>query len=494
MTSGSEKCVRLISRDNCIKEIPYEAIDELRKRIFGRIIRKKDRDYGEVKKIWNAMFQKSPGLIVRCRGTLDVVETVNFARKHNILFTVRSGGHNITGSSNAGDCMMIDLSEMNGVIVDPKNRIAMAQGGALLGDVDRETQVFGLATPFGVVSKTGIAGLTLGGGYGHLRRQFGLTIDNLVGVEMVLADGRVVFANNQENSNLFWAIRGGGGNFGIVTRFDYRLHPVGPKVAFQYTVYPLEKGLTVFKKGREYMFKKAPLELSAEFQMIKFPDLPTVDQRIRGKRTVVVRSVYSDDPDEGMIICDELRTLEEPLLDETRVEDYVYVQSYKDDELPVGWYYYSTGIMLPDITEDFMKLLLVEYESVPFDFSAVTGVWHTGGAISSVPIDGTAYAARNNNFMVVIDCAWPDKSENETQVAWGRSLKNKIKDLYPGITDTGYINFQTGDDKRAESLAAYGANFHRLQEIKTKYDPDNLFRFNHNIPPLRPSPASAKEK
>ena len=213
------------------------------------------------------MFAKKPSAVIQCRGTYDVILAVKFARKYSILTTIKSGGHNITGSSVMDDALTIDLSKMNGVFVDEKNRIAMAQGGALLGDVDRETQIYGLATPFGVVSKTGIAGLTLGGGYGHLRRKYGLTIDNLIGAQMVFADGSLVYVDEKNYPDLFWAIRGAGGNFGIVTRFDYKLHRLGPNLMFQYTVYDLKDAERVFDLGRKFMLNEAPPELSAEFQL-----------------------------------------------------------------------------------------------------------------------------------------------------------------------------------------------------------------------------------
>lgn len=465
--------------------IKKEEILELGRNIYGKLYLRGNAGYDSAREIWNGMFAKKPSAIIQCRGTYDVILAVNFARKYNILTTIKSGGHNITGSSVMDDALTIDLSKMNGVFVDEKNRIAMAQGGALLGDVDRETQIYGLATPFGVVSKTGIAGLTLGGGYGHLRRKYGLTIDNLIGVQMVLADGSLVYVDEKNYPDLFWAIRGAGGNFGIVTRFDYKLHRIGPNLMFQYTVYDLKDAERVFDLGRKFMLNEAPPELSAEFQLAKFPASENVPVELRGRRCVVLRSVYSGDPDTGMKTVEPLRNLSDPVYDNSSITSYIWIQSYSDGDLPNGWNYYSTGIMVPDITKDLVGLMKREYEKVSFSYSAVTGIWHTGGAIKSIAPEDTSYSARDNNFMIVIDCGWPDSSENEKQIEWGRSLKKKIKTIYPDLEDTGYINFQTFDNMSAEVRSAYGSNLPRLAEIKAKYDPDNFFRMNHNIPPAK---------
>jgi hypothetical protein len=486
MSYSETDVVNFISRDSGSIGVERDEVMRLASSIYGKLYLKGDPGYDSAREIWNGMFAKRPAAVIQCRGTYDVILAVKFALKHNILTTIKSGGHNITGSSVMDDALTIDLSKMNGVFVDESRRVAMAQGGALLGDVDRETQLYGLATPFGVVSKTGIAGLTLGGGYGHLRRKYGLTIDNLIGAQMVLADSSLVYVDEKNHPDLFWAIRGGGGNFGIVTRFDYRLHKVGPDVMFQYTVYDLRDAQTVIEYGRNFMLEEAPLELSAEFQITKFPDSENVPAVLRNRRGIVVRSVYSGDPETGKRIVEPLRNLCTPIYDNSVITSYIWAQSYSDNDLPNGWNYYSTGIMIPDITKDFINLIIDEYSKVNFTYSAVTGIWHTGGAIQSVAPDETAYSARDNNFMVVIDCGWPDPSENTQQVEWGRSLKKKIKSIYPNLEETGYINFQTFDNISAEIRSAYGNNLQRLSEIKGKYDPDNFFRMNHNILPAKP--------
>jgi hypothetical protein len=464
--------------------IKKEELFNFKRSLYGKLLTQQDPEYNQACIIWNGMFQRYPTAIVQCRGSYDVLLSVNFAREHKIAATIKSGGHNITGSSIADRCLTIDLSLMNGVFVDPVKKIAMVQGGALLGDVDRETQMHGMAVPFGVVSKTGVAGLTLGGGYGHLRRKYGLTIDNLIAADMVLADGSFVHVNEKNHSDLFWAIRGGGGNFGVITMFEFKLHRIGTRLAFLYTVYALEDAREVLQKGQEFMLNKASEEISSEFQFVNFPDLDNIPHQIRDKRTLVLRGMNSGNPKEGLKAMSPLRSLGVPLYDSTKIMDYIEIQSYTDNDLPNGWNYYSTGVMLPEITTQISEVLIEEYKKVDFEFSAVTGLWHTGGAISSVKSDCTAYAARSNNFMVVIDCGWPNPSENDSQVKWGRNLKRRIMEVSPNIPDTGYINFQTGDNKKLEISAAYGDNISKLRIIKTKYDPSNFFRFNHNIPPL----------
>lgn len=464
-------------------DVSDSEIHELGRSIDGSIYLPGTEEYENSRKIWNGIFRLKPSAIVNCMSPGDVSKAVRFAKTHNLLVSVKSGGHSITGKAMCDGCLAISLSDMRGVTVDAENRTAVAEGGALLSDVDIATQEYGLATPFGVVSMTGIAGLTLGGGYGHLRRKYGLTVDNLLSVEIVTAEGDTINASEDENSDLFWAVRGGGGNFGIVTKFQYRLHEVGPDVYFVYTSYPLEEAGNVVRKARDYLFDKVSDKVSAEFQFAKVPDTDNYPEATRGKRVLVVRGMYSGTIEEGRKEMDFLRKITTPLLDESGVMPYLKVQSYTDGTVPNGMRYYSTGVMVEDINDDALDILIDEYSKVTFAETGVTGVWHTGGAIGRVGLSDTPYIARDNNFMIVIDCGWTDPKDDDEQIAWGRNLKKRLLSAYPGISERGYINFQPGDDNQSETSAAYGENTKRLREIKRKYDPENFFRLNHNIKP-----------
>lgn len=464
-------------------EIDQFDLHKLSNSLKGTVFLQGEEGYDEAITIWNGIFSRKPSAIIQCAEAQDVMKAVTFSRSHNLLVSVKSGGHSITGYAVCDGCLTIDLSRMRKVSVDSKNMTVKAEGGALLSDVDGATQKHGMAVPFGVVSLTGIAGLTLGGGYGHLRRKYGLTIDNLVSVEIVTADGQLLKANRKVNPDLFWAVRGGGGNFGIVTSFEYMLHEVGPEVYFLYVYYPLEEADEIVPKAREYMMNDVSDDVSAEFQFAKIPESKEYDQKIRGKRVLIIRGMHSGSIEEGRKELDPLRTMGTPLLDLTSVLDYVEVQRYTDDTVPAGMRYYSTGIMVDNIDENVLKALTEEYSTVGFQNTGVTGVWHTGGAVSRVAPDDTPYSARDNNFMIVIDLGWTDPSEDEAQIEWGRNLKRRIKEAFPDREESGYINFQPGDNNSSEVSAAYGLNYEALRTIKKRYDPDNFFRINHNIPP-----------
>ncbi|AKA47830.1 hypothetical protein IX51_00615 [uncultured archaeon] len=441
------------------------------------------QEYESSVRIWNGMFQKKPAAIAYCKETADVAKAVKLARRHGLLTSVRSGGHHVAGNSLCDGGLTIDLTYMNKVSVNQEKMSVKAQGGALLEDVDRLTQLYGLATPFGVVSKTGIAGLTLGGGYGHLRRKYGLTIDNLLSVELVKADGSVTHADETQNQDLLWAVKGGGGNFGIVTEFEYKLHSVGPMLYQVYTAYPLSEGIGVLKRGRKFLADEVSDDVSAEFQLAKIPDTRFYPMEMRGERVVVMRAVHAGPVKKGKEEMEFLRHLGTSLYDSSGPRSYVDIQTYTDNTVPNGIRYYSTGIMVQELKDELLELMVEEYSKVDLDEVGVTGIWHTGGAISRVESSETAYAARDNQYMIVIDLGWSGKENDRQQIGWGRGLKKKIRDLYPEKEETGYINFQPGDNDKLEISAAYGKNSGRLSEIKRKYDPDNFFRVNHNIKP-----------
>ena len=439
--------------------------------------------YEESVRIWNGMLLKNPSAVAFCKCTSDVSKAVDFAMSHKILVSVRSGGHHVAGNSLCQGGLTIDLTYMNRVEVNQSDMSVRAQGGALLDDVDRMTQLYGLATPFGVVSKTGIAGLTLGGGYGHLRRKYGLTIDNLLSVELVQADGRVIRADESHYPDLLWALKGGGGNFGIVTEFQYKLHKVGPILYQVYTAYPLSDGIDVMKNGREFLSNYVSEDVSAEFQLAKIPDSRFYPMEMRGKSVVVMRAVYAGSPEKGVEEMEPLRNLGESLYDSSGPRSYIDIQTYTDKTVPDGNRYYSTGIMVQKLKDELLELMIEEYSTVDLDDVGVTGIWHTGGAISKVGISETAYVARDNQYMIVIDLGWTKKEHDSEQITWGRRLKERIKEIYPEKEETAYINFQPGENEKLEISAAYGNNYERLSEIKKKYDPENFFRVNQNIKP-----------
>ena len=463
--------------------VPSRELDELSRALNGEILFPGTPGFRETCEIWNGIFQRVPAALVRCRGTADVVHGIRFARSHGILTAVKSGGHSVTGHALVEGGLVLDLSPMRGVWVDPAHRVAHVQGGALLRDVDAETQRYGLATPLGVVSKTGVAGLTLGGGYGHLRRKWGLTIDNLLGAEVVTAEGEVLEVDGDHHPDLFWALRGGGGNFGVVTRFDYRLHPVGPRIFQIYRAYPLAAAWEIVRTAREFLVHQAPDEISAEFQFAKIPFGDAFDPSLHGKRVVLLRAVHAGTPEEGRRDLRPLLELGPFLYDRSGEMSYVDLQRYVDTGLPNGGRYYSTGLLVDRLGDDLLKILFDEYSRVGFDQSAVTGIWHTGGAISRVPVPATPYIGRTDSFMIVIDSAWTDPSEDRAQIAWGRNLKRQLLERSVGAGDRGYINFQPGEDVRSEAEAAYGENIARLRRVKRLYDPSNFFRRNHNILP-----------
>lgn len=468
--------IKFLTLSGSTVNIKVAEIEKLSSSMRGKIHLPGSRKYEALRKIWNGRFQRYPAAIAECRETADVSKVVRFARSYNIFVTIRSGGHHISGIALHDGALTIDLSYMNKVVVDPKGMRVVAQAGCTLGDVDRATQLYGLATPFGVVSKTGIAGLTLGGGIGHLRRKYGLTIDNLLSVEIVMADGSVITASTTQNQDLFWALRGAGmGNFGVVTKFEYKLHRVGPMLYQVYTAYPLEEGVEVMKNGKQFFTEDLDYNISAEFLLQKVPDSRLYPMEIRGRRVVVMRGVYAGDVEEGRRKMEPLRHLGTPIYDSSGPRSYIDIQTYKDETTPDGLRYYSTGLMLPELKDEFIELMVEEYSTVSFEDVGVTGIWHTGGAIKRVGIDETAYSARDNEFMVVIDLAWSDPKEDKAQIRWAKTLKKKIKQLYPTIEEKAYINFTPGDNEKFEALTAYSKNLKKLLEIKKNYDPDNFF-------------------
>jgi FAD/FMN-containing dehydrogenase len=454
-------------------------IEEFRGRLRGPLLTAADSDYDEARAVRNGLIDRHPALIARCSGTADVVECITFARDRGLRLSVRGGGHNVAGNAVNDGGLVIDLSDMRGVYVDPEVRTVRAQGGATWGDVDPETQVFGLATPGGVISSTGIAGLTLHGGIGWLRRKYGLSLDNLLSVEIVTADGQVRTASATENTDLFWAVRGAGSNFGVVTSFEFRVHPVGPLIALAAPAYALEDAARVIPAWRDFM-ASAPEEMTSEAVFWSVPALEMFPPELHARAIVIVATVYSGAADEGERAMQPLRDLAEPLLDLSGIEPYTALQTGFDWAFPKGWLYYWKSLYLNALGDAAIGEIINLAASRPTPQSLI-GLWHHGGAMARTRADETAFGSRAAPFLVSFDTTWINPQDTERAIAWTRDAWSAMHRFSDGGL---YLNFPGfGEEKEALVRAGYGANYDRLVELKTKYDPDNLFRMNLNIAP-----------
>jgi FAD/FMN-containing dehydrogenase len=459
--------------------IAAEAVQEFQTSLRGPLLRPDEGDYEEARRVWNGLIDRRPALIVRCTGVADVIEGVNFARQHHLPLAIHGGGHNAAGNATCDGGLMLDLSPLKGIHVDPKARTARAQGGATWGDLDRETQLFGLAAPGGVVSTTGIAGLTLGGGYGWLRRKHGLSCDNLISVDMVTADGRLLTASETENEDLFWAIRGGGGNFGVVTSFEYRLHPVGPQVTFLGTMYPTEKAGELLPRWRDFM-ATAPDEFTSQALFWAIPAVPFLPPETHGRRIFAVVGVYLGPVDEGERFIHPLRNLAEPVLDMSGQMPFTAVQTTFDWIFPKGELnHYWKSLHLNHVDSEVIETLLEWVVKRPSERSLVD-IWAMGGAVSRVPAGATAIGDRAAPFTLVFNTTWEDPSDTDRNVTWTRDFYQAMLPYSPG---SSYLNFPGFGEEENLVKKAYGKNYERLAAIKKKYDPTNLFRLNQNIKP-----------
>lgn len=472
--------LQAITTTGTITRLDEATIEEFKSSLRGELLTPSDEGYDEARLIWNGMHDKRPALIARCTGVADVIDAVNFARTHNLLVAVRGGGHNVAGTGSCDGGIMIDLSLMRAVHVDPKAKTARVQGGATLGDMDRETQVYGLAAPAGNVSTTGVAGLTLGGGMGHLRRKHGLAIDNLQSVDLVTADGRVLTASEKENSELFWGIRGGGGNFGVVTSFEFRLHPVGPMVTLCAPWYPIEDGKELLAKWADFM-KQAPEEFSSLALIWTVPPAPDIPAEHHGKRALVLAGVHCGPSEEGEQVIQPLRELGTPLLDMSGPAPWTFVQAAFDPFFPKGQrHYYFKSRYLKSLDNDTIEALLPR-AITPLAPFVLIAIWHGGGAMHRVDSSATAFIEREAPFLFSVDAIWDDPAQTDEVLAYCRAYWAKMEPYSPGGL---YVNF-AGLGEEGENLVkeAYGAHYKRLVALKNKYDPTNLFHLNQNIKP-----------
>ena len=447
--------------------------------VRGAVLRPSDQGYDDGRAIWNGLIDRRPALIVQCTGAADVVDAVNFAREQGLLLSVKGGGHNVAGNAVNDGGLVVDLSQMRGVHVDQPTQTVRAQGGALWGDCDRETQLFGLAVPGGVVSTTGIAGLTLHGGVGHLRRKHGLSIDNLLSVDIVTADGQLRRASATENEELFWAVRGAGSNFGVVTSFEFQAHPVGPMVAVGAIFYPIEDARAVLPDWRDYM-ASAPEELSSLAFFWNVPAHEPFPPEHHGKPVLIVAAVCSGSVEDGEPVVQPLRELAQPLIDLSGPWPWLGLQSGFDALFPKGQFRYWKSRALAELPEDAIDELADWAARRPTPLTDIT-IWHHGGAMSRVGETETAYAGRDAPFLVTGEASWTDPAQSDEAIAWGREFWAAMERHSTGGV---YLNFPgLGEEKEALVRAGYGVNYDRLATLKAKYDPANLFRMNLNITP-----------
>jgi FAD/FMN-containing dehydrogenase len=462
-------------------KVSDEALAELRMTIWGDVLTPDDPGFATVRAPYNAMHPGQPALVVRASGAADVVDAVNFAREQGLLVAVRGGGHSVAGLSSVDGGLLIDLASMNGVVVDPDARTVVVQGGALWGDVDRETQAFGLVAPGGVVSDTGVAGLTLGGGEGWVRRKYGLSCDSLVSAQLVCADGQVRSASSDVNPDLYWAIRGGGGNFGVATSLTFRLHPHGPMNAFAGVFYPVDQAADVWRKFRDWV-ATAPDEVTALTGCTTLPASEHTPPEIHDTPFIVVGAVYAGDPDEGMTVLQPLRELGTPLADISQIMPFGSVQQAFDEFFQRGTlrsYWKSTFVS--ELTDEIIDILAPRAQNRASVRSFVV-IFLMGGAINQVGPQDTAYGERTANWMVSIDGNWEDPADDNKVVSWVRETWSQVHKLGTGSV---YLNFTGIADEAADVGvdSGHGVNLERLREIKRKYDPDNFFRLNNNITP-----------
>lgn len=462
--------------------LDHQTLQEFRHAISGEVFTEADEGYPEALILHNGMIDRRPALAVRCSGAADVIDAVKLASDNNLLVAVKGGGHGVAGNALCDRGLLIDLSLMRAVHVDPVGRTARAQGGALLRDLDRETQAFGLVAPAGVVSETGIAGLTLGGGFGWVRAKHGLSIDNLLSVDIVTADGQFRRASETENEDLFWAIRGGGGNFGVITSFEFQLHPLGPIVMFCSPMYAIAQAKEVLRVWRDFM-AVAPDDFSTEFFFWTIPDHPDFPDELAGEKVVIPAGVYAGPADEGERFVQPLREIGTPLLDLSGARPFTEIQQTFDPFVPKGMLNYWKSLYLDSMDEDVMDALVAVFEDQPVTANRCPLVLQAlGGASSRVADDATAFGDRSRPYMIELNSSWTYPEDSEYNIGWTRQVFTDLQQRFS--RGGGYLNMSCYDeDGEVFVKETFGPTWGRLREIKKKYDPANLFRMNYNILP-----------
>jgi FAD/FMN-containing dehydrogenase len=455
------------------------ALEQFRAGFAGRILAPGEPGYEEARRVYNGAIDRHPALVARCRGTADVVAAIHYGREQDLPIAIRGGGHSVAGHGTCDDGIVVDLSRMRGVRVDPVARTVRVQGGATLADVDRETQLFGLAVPSGQVSATGIAGLTLNGGMGMLQRKYGLTLDNLRSVDLVAADGRLVTASTTENPELFWAVRGGGGNFGAVTSFEFQAHPVGPMMLAGLVAYPVDRAVEVLEFLRE-VIATAPEELSADVIFQCAPPLDVIPPEFRGHPVVGIFIRWCGELERGYEVVRPIQEFGDPVLNFVGPMPLVAVQSMLDPLNPNGNQHYWTGEYLPDLGPEAITALAEYGGSLP-DRHSIIQVIPFNAAVTRVSPDATAFAHRQDSWLVHVLGQWTDPADTDRCRGWAKAAGARLRALGTG---DAYLNLLT-DDEETDRIRAFwnDRRLLRLAAVKAEYDPDNAFRFNHNITP-----------
>ena len=458
--------------------LPESVVADFKTGLRGELLTPADDTYDEVRVIWNAMHDIRPGLIARCTGAADVISAVNFARENNLLVAVRGGGHSVAGKALCEGGLLIDLSPMKGLRVDPSNRTARAEPGLTWGEFDQETQAFALATTGGFHRTTGIAGLTLGGGFGYLMRRFGLSCDNLLSVDIVTADGQLRKASATENGDLFWGVRGGGGNFGIVTSFEFQLHQVGPMVLGGLMLHPLSKAREAFQFHREFS-RTSPEELMIYPALLTSPD---------GQPSAGFIVCYSGSVEKGEEVIRPLREFGPPVVDIVAPMPYTAMQALSYDLYPPGRLNYWKSSFIDELSDDAIDTLIAQYSSAPSPLTSLA-LEHLDGAVRRVKKDETAFGERDAQYSLIITSEWLDPAESKENIQWARDCWQAMQ---PFTRESVYVNYlDVGEEDRIRE--AYGADpekYERLLALKNKYDPTNLFRVNQNIKPTQEAAAA----
>jgi FAD/FMN-containing dehydrogenase len=460
-----------------IKDINKTRFEKFKKEFKGQLIRPGDPSYEQNRRVWNGMIDKHPALIARCSNKDDIVLSVNFARENDLVTAVRGGGHNVAGNAVCDGGIVIDLSRMKAIEVDKERRIATAEPGIIWGEFDRATEPFGLVTTGGLISTTGIAGFTLGGGIGWVMRKFGLTCDNLVSAEIVTAEGQSLIASENENSDLFWGIRGGGGNFGIVSKFQFRLHPISNHIG-SLIIHPFDKAGDLLRCFNEYI-NEIPDEISPMLAFLTAPPAPFLPKEVHGQKVVAILSSYIDQNEKGERALRKLREWGRPIADLTAPMPYTAWQSMLDADAPAGFQNYWKSTYLNEISDDAIDAVLSTVSDIPSPRSMVH-FQYLSGAVSRVHEDATAFAHRSSPLVLNIISLWDDVTKNEKNIEWTRKLYSAME---PFSTGGVYVNF-LGEEGEDRVRAAYGPkHYQRLAALKKKYDPTNFFRLNQNIRP-----------
>jgi FAD/FMN-containing dehydrogenase len=469
--------IRLASLQGEAITLESDAIEAFRQTLRGNVCLAEEPGYDEARTIWNAMIDRRPGAVVRCKGAADIIRAVRFAREYGLLVAVRGGGHNIAGNAVCDGGLLIDLSLMRSVRVDAFHRTARVDPGATLGDFDKEAQAFRLATPLGINSTTGVAGLTLGGGFGWLSRKFGLAADNLISADVVTAEGELIRASIAENTDLFWALRGGGANFGVVSSFEFRLHPVGPMVLAGLIIHPFARAKELLAGYRD-VAAKAPDELTVWVVLRQAPPLPFLPAEVHGKEIVAFAVCYAGDENEGKRALEPLRALGEPIADVIGMQPFATWQTAFDPLLTPGAYNYWKSHNFVELKDGLLDTLVSQTTSLPTGECEIF-IGQLGGATSRVAIDATVFPHRDAKFVMNVHTRWRDPADEQRSISWARQL---FAETASHATGGVYVNFMP-EDETDRVAGAYGPNYARLAALKAKYDPGNLFRLNQNVRP-----------